>query len=429
VKNRRDFLKTAAAAGAASLISPSLHSVSAATSPVTTPADDRSFWVGTLVRLGAPVLENLARGELKKNMPVEAADPRARRPYTHLEAFARLLVGIAPWLEVKDLQGAEADVQIRFIELTHKSMASAVNPDSPDFLNFNKGGQALVDSAFLAEAVLRAPNVLWEQLDSNVRTQLVTAIKSSRAIGTPSGSNWVMFAAMVETFLLKVGEPTIEERLESCVRNMLGWYVGDGAYGDGEHFHFDYYNAFVIQPMLIDVLDVLRKKDGRFDPAYQIVLRRARRFAAVQERLISPEGTFPPIGRSITYRFGAFQTLAQIALMRELPKEIEPAQVRCAMTAMIRKLIEAPGTFDSAGWLQLGLCGHQPSLAEHYISTGSLYLCSAGLLPLGLPPSDPFWSGPATKWTSQRLWSGESLPADKAMSDDRKRVEIPTLQR
>jgi hypothetical protein len=66
--------------------------------------------------------------------------------------------------------------------------------------------------------------------------------------------------------------------------------------------------------------------------------------------------------------------------------------------------------------LRIGFCGHQPSLAEGYISTGSLYLCSAALLPLGLPPADAFWRDPAARWTSQRLWSGEELPADHAIA-------------
>jgi hypothetical protein len=89
------------------------------------------------------------------------------------------------------------------------------------------------------------------------------------------------------------------------------------------------------------------------------------------------------------------------------------------MTAVIRKTMQAPNTFDRHGWLRIGFCGHQPSLAENYISTGSLYLCSTAFLPLGLPPSDPFWSAPAMRWTSQRIWSGESLPPDHAISDAR----------
>ncbi|HWC18911.1 MAG TPA: DUF2264 domain-containing protein, partial [Terriglobales bacterium] len=118
-----------------------------------------------------------------------------------------------------------------------------------------------------------------------------------------------------------------------------------------------------------------------------------------------------------TYRLGVFHALAQIALMRELPERLSPAQVRSGMTSSMRKLIEAPGTFDAQGWLRIGFFGHQPLLAEPYISTGSLYLCATALLPLGLPPADPFWSAPGEQWTSQRIWSGESLDADHAISD------------
>jgi len=67
-------------------------------------------------------------------------------------------------------------------------------------------------------------------------------------------------------------------------------------------------------------------------------------------------------------------------------------------------------------------------LGEEYISTGSLYLCSAGLLPLGLPPEDEFWSAPPAPWTSQKLWSGVDLPADHALADT-KAVEVPPLLR
>ncbi len=238
----------------------------------------------------------------------------------------------------------------------------------------------------------------------------------------------MLFAAAIETALLEMGEPTVEDRLEEYLRQMLAWYSGDGVYNDGQFFRCDYYNSFVIHPTLVDVLGVLRRKDARFEPAYAAELRRSRRYAEIQERFIGPDGTFPAVGRSITYRFGAFQTLGQMALMHQLPERVKPAQVRCALTAVIRRMIEAPGTFDRNGWLQVGFCGHQVPLGETYISTGSLYLCSAGLLPLGLPATDAFWSDPPARWTSQRLWSGEGLPADRALRDD-KPVEIPTLKR
>jgi hypothetical protein len=87
----------------------------------------------------------------------------------------------------------------------------------------------------------------------------------------------------------------------------------------------------------------------------------------------------------------------------------------CAIAAIIQRTLGANGTFDAAGWLQIGLAGHQPALGEPYISTGSLYLAACVFLPLGLPASDPFWSGPSLPWTSQRIWSGEDVKADHAI--------------
>jgi hypothetical protein len=426
MKTRREFFKSAAAA---SLLGAAGLPLAAAPEVIRKGAgdDDRHNWVSVAEKLARPVLENLARRDLKKKMPVEQQPGAGREKFARLEAFGRLLAGLAPWLGVDGLAGEERKLQQLLLPLALTSLDAATDSQSPDFMNFSEGGQPLVDAAFLAQAILRAPKALWEPLAPRTKKQIIAALKSSRTI-TPYANNWVLFAAMVEAALLEFGEPTREERLEGSLRRMLGWYAGDGAYADGELFHFDYYNSFVIHPMLLDVLAVLRRHDDRFGQAHAVELHRAKRFAEVQERLIAPDGTFPSLGRSTTYRFGAFQLLAQIALQHELPASLQPAQVRGALTAVIRRTMEAPGTFDENGWLHIGLCGHQPALAERYISTGSLYLCANGLLPLGLPPADPFWSGPPAPWTSQKLWAGASLPADHAL-DDLKIAEVPRLDR
>jgi hypothetical protein len=139
------------------------------------------------------------------------------------------------------------------------------------------------------------------------------------------------------------------------------------------------------------------------------------RWATVQERLVAPDGSFPVIGRSIAYRCAAFQGLAMAAWRHMLPPEMKPAQARAALTAVIRRSLGAEGTFDAQGWLRIGLSGHQPALGENYVSTGSLYMCSTALLPLGLPADDPFWRDPAVATTWQQAWSGKAIPADHAL--------------
>jgi hypothetical protein len=391
-----------------------LAAVQAFGEPVET---DRQYWVRTLVAVAEPVLANLAAGTLKRNMPVECVTGAVedRRKYSHLEAIGRLLSGIAPWLEVPLHPGSERDLQQRYAGLARRALKSACDPGSPDRLNFQEGAQPLVDCGFLAQAVLRAPNELWKKLDQETQKNLAAALTSSRAI-IPGQNNWLLFAATVEAALAAMGEEFDAMRIDYAVRAHQEWYVGDGLYGDGPRFHWDYYNSFVIQPMLLDTLRAIAPHARTWQNLYPDILARARRYAAIQERLISPEGTFPAIGRSICYRTGAMQLLAQIALMHQLPEPLTPPRVRAALTAVMRRLLEAPGTFDANGWLTVGFCGHQPHLGESYISTGSLYLCAATFLPLGLQPADPFWTAPAEDWTSRRLWRGEDARGDHAIT-------------
>ena len=190
------------------------------------------------------------------------------------------------------------------------------------------------------------------------------------------------------------------------------WYAGDGWYGDGPQFAMDYYNSFVIYPMMTDILRILVEKGMVEQQKYDLVTRRMTRYAEWQERLISPEGTYPPIGRSLTYRIGAFQALGQVALMHKIPDYISPAQVRCAISKVLKNQFEMPGTFDKDGWLRLGFAGDQFMLADRYTSTGSLYLCTVGFLELGLPAEDKFWTDPATDWTSKKAWRGKPFKKD-----------------
>jgi hypothetical protein len=415
--DRREFFRTAGAGGALAMLPGAADAAQRGAAPPGQrgPQADRELWTGVLRRLADPVLTNLANGTLKARMPVEQAAGTKRQTVTHLEALGRLLAGIAPWIELPADDTAEGRLRLQYADLARRAIGRAVDPASPDFLNFTRERQPLVDAAFLAQGVLRAPRTLRDALDPATKRNLIAALESTRII-VPGYNNWLLFSATVEAGLARLGAWWDRVRVDYALRQHDQWYKGDGAYGDGPQFHWDYYNSFVIHPMMLDVLDAC----GDEVPAWKALASReeprARRYAAVQERLIAPDGSFPAIGRSLAYRFGAFQVLAQMALRRALPEGVSPAQVRGALTAVIRRTIEAPGTFDAGGWLRIGFCGHQPGVGESYISTGSLYLCSVGLLPLGLPPADEFWSAPPQPWTSARAWSGQPFPIDHALN-------------
>lgn len=415
---RRNFFKIAPLAGLFGFVSPG-KAIAAIPETFMPAKSDREYWVSLMVRIAEPVLSNLSKGTLKKNMPLEKPEGYGKKveEVTYLEALGRTLAGISGWLSLPADQSAEGRKRAEFAEMARKSILNIVNPASPDYTDFVKRGesQLLVDAAFLSHAFLRAPLQLWEPLPEEGKKQVISAFKSLRWI-KPGQSNWLLFSAMVEIFLLKAGAEWEQERVTYAIDKHKEWYKGDGWYGDGEKFHFDYYNGFVIQPMLVDILKILVEKGLAKQEEYELVLKRMQRYAACQERMISPEATYPAIGRSVVYRVGAFQPLAQLALNRQLPKMISPGQVRSALTAIMKRQFEMKGTFSKTGWLQLGFCGHQPQAAETYISTGSLYLCSVGFLPLGLPADDVFWTSQTEDWSGKKAWSGGVYPEDHAVN-------------
>jgi hypothetical protein len=380
-------------------------------------AQDRAYLVGVMTRISGPVLKALSQEQLKEKFPVRDWDG-SRQDCTRTEAFARTLDGIAPWIELGPDNTAEGKLRAQFGRMARLSLVNATDPKSADYMSFGVsktvGNQPLVESAFIAQALLRAPKVLWEPLTNGQKANVVAALKASRSLKPPE-SNWLLFASIVEAALWHFTGDVQPDRLNHGIDQFQQWYRGDGVYGDGPEFHWDYYNSYVIHPMLLDILAVCREKNDPHGALYDQELQRAQRYATILERLISPEGTFPVMGRSSAYRFAAFQALSEIILLKQLPKEIDPGAARAGITLVVRRMIEAPGTFDKDGWLEIGAVGYQPTIRNNYNSTGSLYFCLVGLVHLGLPPDDRFWTAPAAEWTQKRIWSSEDVPGDQAL--------------
>ena len=190
-------------------------------------------------------------------------------------------------------------------------------------------------------------------MDDQVRQNVILSLKESRST-IPVYSNWILFTGMIEAFFCKYNLPYDAVRIEYGIREFSkNWYVGDGMYSDGMEFSLDYYNSYVIQPYLSNILDAVKNIDNRFDWFLPQMEKIASRYAEIQERSINSDGSFPAYGRSIVYRGGAFHHLSDMALKHKLPEDMEPARVRCALTAVIKKTLDAPGTFSKEGWLNI----------------------------------------------------------------------------
>ncbi|AFH61178.1 hypothetical protein B2K_10660 [Paenibacillus mucilaginosus K02] len=60
---------------------------------------------------------------------------------------------MAPWLELTGLTGEEEVLQSKMAQHARNAVDAATDPSSPDFMNFSKGHQPIVDAAFLEHLI------------------------------------------------------------------------------------------------------------------------------------------------------------------------------------------------------------------------------------------------------------------------------------
>ncbi len=375
---------------------------------------DRQVWADLCYKISQPVLENMSKGNFQKDFPLELSptwDGRDTK-VAYLETFARLMAGISPWLALPDDGTPEGKQRKQLHEWAIQAYKNAVDPNSPDKITWlTNTSQPLCDASYLVESFMRAPEATWGQLDELTKKRYIEGLKSLRTI-RPAYNNWLLFRAMVEVFFMSIGEDVDEYALSVGLQKMSEWYLSDGWYSDGPEYAMDYYNSYVMHPMMVEVVEMCKKHKFSTPISLDLAVKRMNRFNTILERFISPEGAYPAVGRSVIYRMGAFQTLAMSAWKYGLPKDLTNGSVRSALTCVMKRMFAVDGNFDDKGYLRLGFAGHQPNLANYYSNNGSLYMTSLVFMPLGLPADHPFWTAPAEPWTSQKAWSGQEFPED-----------------
>ena len=386
---------------------------------------DREYWCELAYKMARPVLEPMSKGELQRTMVTEFSpsfDGRNKK-VVYMETFGRLMAGIAPWLAMPDDDSAEGRQRRQLRQWALQAYKHAVDPQSPDYLCWGVAGQNLVDAAYIAESFVRAYDALWVPLDDVTKQRYIKEFQNLRRIDPPY-TNWLLFSSVIESFIAKANNRRgwDEYRVNSACRKTEEWYVGDGWYADGPVFAFDYYSSYVFHAMYLETLQNMidAKVNSRLDykQYYDRALKRAQKFSIILERFISPEGTFPVVGRSTPYRLAALQPLALLAWYQKLPSQLSNGQVRAALTQVMHRMFDHQQNFNHAGYLTIGFCGHQPDAADWYTNNGSLYMTSLCFMPLGLPASHPFWSSPAEPWTQVKAWGGQPFPKDHRWADD-----------
>jgi hypothetical protein len=75
--------------------------------------EDRAYWVELLVKIASPILDHLSEGNFKQFAQIQyspAWDNRNKQ-VAYMEAFGRLIVGLAPFVSLPDDKSAEGIIR------------------------------------------------------------------------------------------------------------------------------------------------------------------------------------------------------------------------------------------------------------------------------------------------------------------------------
>ena len=182
---------------------------------------DREYWASIAWKMAQPVLENMSKGELQKNMKTEFSPSfdNRDRSVVYMETFGRLMAGIAPWLTLPDDDTAEGQQRRQLREWALAAYKNSVDPDSPDYLCWGKAGQNLVDAAYIAESFLRAWDTLWTPLDDVTKQRYIKEFQGMRKIDPPY-TNWFLFSSTIESMLAQAGAQYDEFRVNTACRKV-----------------------------------------------------------------------------------------------------------------------------------------------------------------------------------------------------------------
>jgi hypothetical protein len=355
-------------------------------------------WLAHFIKIVNPVLEAYENKNLitcwNPQFPPGALD-RNHAACARVEMLARVMLGAAPLFSIEG--NAEVDIlQKRIVGMVDVAFQEK-------YIEISGGEQLLIEFGNIAWAFVRSPQ-FWKRISSGSCAAIVNYMRAMVKKYPAHNNNWLLYKSVIHVFLNETREA------RSLLAAFESFYVGDGWYKDGSVFHMDYYNSFVITPLLVDIYKKLGLKDG-----LARACARLGRQAVWLERQIGPDGTFPIFGRSMVYRTAVFHALVYACVAGCLPPTLRPSQIRCGLSGVLERMFGATSNnFDEHGFLHLGFLGHDPELANIYSNSGSCYFALVIFAVLGLDPRHEFWSGPACDWTQKRAWTGQSVLKDIA---------------
>eukprot|EP00117_Sycon_ciliatum_P006367 scpid52340/ scgid9933/ len=195
-----------------------------------TGAADRQVHLVALEQISRPVLGNLSLCTLNLNMLNQTKDGAYRTcpDYRVAAAFARLISGIAPWLELgaSDNSTDEGKLRAEFIDLTNKAFYNVfVNQTCRDFVHWNQCHGMVVEAAFVGHSLLRMPKTV-QAMSSELKEAMAINLQLTFTFSPPTWNNWCNFPSILQAGLWYHNLSNGTSYIYTAIKLQEEWYKG-----------------------------------------------------------------------------------------------------------------------------------------------------------------------------------------------------------
>lgn len=298
---------------------------------------------------------------------------------TWMEAFSRPLWGLVPFWAGGGRDG-------EFEQIYRQGLCAGTNEQDEEYWGeCGSFDQRFVEMAAISYGIMFAPEVVWNPLSEQEKTNLSSYLNKINEHPLPV-CNWILFAVLVNIAMKKVGRPYSQKMLDEYLDGLETFYLGDGWYQDGDSGQKDYYISFAIHFYSLVYAKVMEQDDPKRAALYK---ERACIFAKQFIYWFDEKGEAIPFGRSLTYRFSQVSFFSACLLAG-----VEPFPVPIMKGLIVRHLqnwMKRP-IFDRDEILTIGYGYPNLTMAERYNAPGSPYWGMKTFAFLMLPDEHPFWS-------------------------------------
>lgn len=305
----------------------------------------------------------------------------------YMEGYARVLWGLGPLFASKNqtLSPAVLSEVASWKKLVRCKLVNGTNPAHEEYWGeIGDYDQRMMEMAAIANAILLAPNTLWEPLTKGQRHAICRWLGQINHHEVYK-NNWRFFRILVNMFFQLRGYPQYDQqRMEEDWEIIEQCYEGGGWYFDGHVGQKDYYIPFAMH--YYGLLYSVYMKDR--EPERCAVLRyRAEWFLDDFLYWFDSSGREVPFGRSLTYRFAHsafFSVLAYSGASADL------SVLKHMVLGNLRYWSSQP-IFDNGGIMTIGYQYPNLIMSEHYNVPGTPYWGMKTFLVLALPEEHNFW--------------------------------------